>query len=1324
MRKPAFGNQQKSDTLLFLCFILPALLLGAELAASLPASGEAGSKGSEEGGRGGSYNTDYTEFVELESLLYEMEEDYPEIMELHIIGETWEERNIYAVRLSDKDNETYQGQKEPELLFIGGIHARELMTVEMIRYLLEHLTGNYETDHDVRTMLDTTEIWLVPMLNPDGHVYVEQEDTNWRKNRRDNGDGSYGVDLNRNFGYEWGTDAHTSDDPDDDLYHGPEPFSEPESQAIRSLAENHSFSFSLSFHSAGREVLHPWGYESDAYSEDHELLVSLGDRLAKLSGYERKKASDLYPARGDSEDYLHSQGILSYTIEMGSSHAPSNFQPEIDRSFPMCLYLIHSASKISTLQQHYAPDGSPLEMPHPAPGEPILEREYIQDHLKAAHHWNWIIYMSGDSSLSSEVDDDLNQIRGAKIPNYLQIIVLADKRNDDDTAIYVLDSEGQTEVPLDQVNSNWGSELRLDEEETLTDFLRWASETYPAENTLLEFWGHGKGWKYSVHEGSESKVMDARELGRSLREGLSLHLNQDLDANWSSPLDIVGFDECAMANLENFAEIAPLTDYYIGSEKDEPFDGWPYSDILEELENRSLLLPWNFSATLSNAVVDFYDEHPAAADDLSVLFSVLRTRALDRFQELAGSLFTKLRNRLGNETFHDMLEVQRQLVEEYERNDFVDFYHYLSLIAGETRDFEISFYIDELLEIKDEIILLNLKTANIEGKVDIEEAQGFSIFFPERSSGLGNPYSSLAFNHRTGWYQFLYEYINGPGVGCSLKDASFGFTDLEKGEELATKVYSNFTLYSEIERDDLSLLINVTRDDYQPSRETGPEPETILVFNFTAEAGNQNYTLSFYENFSGTLRVELLVFSNLFKDGDYRWEGAEELSSTMSVLSRKADLYFQELSFQARVGPDALPFGDQNLLFRQGVGDNQSEIYLLDPVLGRHISYWVTLNFSSDFFSSYCLLDVRLDGESIYLENFFLRENRSETVSFPLKFSSAGHRLSFILDPNSSVSESDEENNVLDFNISAPTFTESVSLEGPGQEVELAGYLQNNSLPVLPPHESPSIFAVLNNSSPNPWLLNYFFGVKLVSNQTGEPYSGEVDQQLLDALILSFENITLLADEQLALEAGAALDFKLVFPEMGVFANFYRAHDDILVILEVIFYAPNSLTGVVVGAYENGRSLGTHYWLLTITFQLNGSIPSGGDGDPGNGDVEEDDPSSFELPGLLVLVSGVLITCLLLVMILLVTKKPDGPRMDPLALKPGEARRPRTGAAGAAGDDGVPIVAPPELRGMPLDAYPGEKKATEDSLVSQKTRESQGTVPDTLAREEIIELDD
>jgi len=164
------------------------------------------------------------------------------------------------------------------------------MTQEMVLMLTEYLAQQYTAgDPEIVALLQENAVYMVPWVNPDGYVYNELTNPDgggmWRKNRRDNGDGSFGVDLNRNYDYNWGyDDVGSSPVTSYSTYRGPSAFSEPETQAMRDFCNSRSFVIWLSYHSYSNLLLFPWSY-AFTYTGEHELFLRLGEEMADGTGY-------------------------------------------------------------------------------------------------------------------------------------------------------------------------------------------------------------------------------------------------------------------------------------------------------------------------------------------------------------------------------------------------------------------------------------------------------------------------------------------------------------------------------------------------------------------------------------------------------------------------------------------------------------------------------------------------------------------------------------------------------------------------------------------------------------------------------------------------------------------------------------------------------------------------------------------------------------------------------------------------------------------------------------------------------------------------------
>lgn len=298
-------------------------------------------------------NGAYHSYKELEEDLFALERAHPLLARVIKIGESLERRNIYALKISDN---VYQDEEEAEVLFIGCHHAREWISVEVPLLLAKYLLENYALDSEVRNLVDQSQVWIVPLLNPDGLEYSIHFYRYWRKNRRDNGDGSYGVDLNRNYGCNWGFDnLGSSPYSYSEVYRGASPFSEPETQAVRDLFAARNFQTMITYHSYSQVILYPWGYTEDPPDEAallDQIAATLSGLLQSVNGnvYEFGQAGKaMYLTNGDATDWIFSAyGIPSYTIELppvdilqgGFFNAEADIQSIFNENLPAMLYLI------------------------------------------------------------------------------------------------------------------------------------------------------------------------------------------------------------------------------------------------------------------------------------------------------------------------------------------------------------------------------------------------------------------------------------------------------------------------------------------------------------------------------------------------------------------------------------------------------------------------------------------------------------------------------------------------------------------------------------------------------------------------------------------------------------------------------------------------------------------------------------------------------------------------------------------------------------------------------------------------------------------------
>jgi len=269
----------------------------------------------------GGINGAYHSYLELETDMLVLQQKYPNIVKVFDIGDSLEKRNIYAMKISDN---VALEEDEAEVLFLGCHHAREWISVEVPFLLGKYLAENYATDPDIKRLVDQSEIWIVPLVNPDGLEYTIHVYRYWRKNRRDNGKSNFGVDINRNYGYKWGIDnAGSSPNPASEVYRGTAAFSEPETRAVRDLFLSKDFQAMISFHSFSQVILYPWGYTklpSDKDAQMKEIAAEMSAKIQAVNGrlYDYgQSGTSLYLTNGDVTDWTFAMtGIPSYTIEL------------------------------------------------------------------------------------------------------------------------------------------------------------------------------------------------------------------------------------------------------------------------------------------------------------------------------------------------------------------------------------------------------------------------------------------------------------------------------------------------------------------------------------------------------------------------------------------------------------------------------------------------------------------------------------------------------------------------------------------------------------------------------------------------------------------------------------------------------------------------------------------------------------------------------------------------------------------------------------------------------------------------------------------------
>ena len=294
--------------------------------------------------------------------LYAAARKNPQLVKLVVLGHTAQGREIIAVKLTQGARGKRDGAR-PAVLYSATQHAREWISTEVDRRLMNHYIDRWRAnDREVRKLLRSTELWFLPVANPDGYQYTFDQERLWRKNLRDNnGDGvtqvGDGVDPNRNFPSHWGWDEEGSSSiQSSETYRGPAPMSEPETRAMVGLLDRIGFAFQVNYHSNGQWLLYAEGWQTGTPTADDPIYYALSGNLDNpaIEDFHPGLSSDvLYVTNGETTDYAHAQaGTLAWTPELSAGCDGCGFvfpddeelvQAEFERNLPFAHSVARSA---------------------------------------------------------------------------------------------------------------------------------------------------------------------------------------------------------------------------------------------------------------------------------------------------------------------------------------------------------------------------------------------------------------------------------------------------------------------------------------------------------------------------------------------------------------------------------------------------------------------------------------------------------------------------------------------------------------------------------------------------------------------------------------------------------------------------------------------------------------------------------------------------------------------------------------------------------------------------------------------------------------------
>jgi hypothetical protein len=352
--------------------------------------------------------------------------------------------------------------------------------------------------------------------------------------------------------------------------------------------------------------------------------------------------------------------------------------------------------------------------------------------------WTVAIYMSGDNSLSENVQQDLDEMASALIDQGMNVVALVDQDAVGDSRVLTWGVGRWIEFETSVVNSSWGSELDLGAPETLKGFVEWASSIRPFEgsfpNLALDLWGHGAGW-----------------AGVCMDRGSWLTMPEVAIALDGLGIDLLSIDACQMGMIEVAYELRDCAGILVASEKDVPAEGWHYGDWLNGLREADDSAAGGIA--LARAYMSWAQNHSAYSATIAVI-------NLARLDILVGPLESlSLELKASWPLLRANITNARMMTERYDGDAEYDLAHFVRNIASRGGSAKLT-RLAKAVEDQLAWTIVYSDAWTRAGDEPAEHANGLSIWFP--SSGTLPSYAELSFASDTSWDEFLNAYSSIP----------------------------------------------------------------------------------------------------------------------------------------------------------------------------------------------------------------------------------------------------------------------------------------------------------------------------------------------------------------------------------------------------------------------------------------------------------------------------------------------------------------------------------------------------------------------------------
>jgi len=363
--------------------------------------------------------------------------------------------------------------------------------------------------------------------------------------------------------------------------------------------------------------------------------------------------------------------------------------------------------------------------------------------------WTFMVYMDADNNLDSAGIDDISEMQTVGSTDEVDVVVLFDRYAgvcgfNGTEVLYI--GKGYNET----VFGGWSdeNELNMGDPETLTWFINYTVDNYPADKYALIIWDHGGNWEGVSWDWTDNDYLTVEEVRSAI------------EASIIGRIDILGFDACLMGSAEvaYTMGMSNKVDVMVASEDFIPWDGWPYDLILEDLTTNPDWNSYEFSSDIVNQYITSYANVPVCK--VFATLSAINLTYMDALVSSMGSLTSELLE--GFNTYKGAItgaknEADRYWFGMWHQGAYIDLYQFISTLG--TTEGNLKPYTDSMLQILNSAVI-NSECCN---GPHIRGCGGLTIYFPRNRNLFYNPepyYDSVPkFAEQTGWYNLLTQYF-------------------------------------------------------------------------------------------------------------------------------------------------------------------------------------------------------------------------------------------------------------------------------------------------------------------------------------------------------------------------------------------------------------------------------------------------------------------------------------------------------------------------------------------------------------------------------------